>query len=171
MDALACSTCKEVKTIINFTENKSKARGFHYSCKKCMAHKAAIRRRTKPLNEEQKERARIRSSEWRENNPARNKKIKADWRQRNLQVKNAANARRRAAKLNATPNWLTEEDLKQIKYLYGLARDAKILTGDDYHVDHIVPLKGKDVCGLHVPWNLQVLPASKNLSKGNRHEN
>ena len=171
MDTLVCSTCKETKPVSDFTENKSKARRFHYSCKKCMAHKAMLRRRSKPLKEEQKEMARIRSSEWRKNNSSRNKQIKKDWRLRNSDVKNAANARRRASKLNATPDWLTEEDLTQIKYLYEIARDAKILTGEDYHVDHIVPLKGNDVCGLHVPWNLQVLPAAKNLSKGNRHEN
>tara|TARA_R100000541_G_C1879440_1_gene82084 strand:+ start:444 stop:905 length:462 start_codon:yes stop_codon:yes gene_type:complete len=57
---------------------------------------------------------------------------------------------------------------EEIKNFYWLARDLKAVTGEEYHVDHIVPINGKNVCGLHVPWNLQVLPADINMSKGNR---
>lgn len=77
-------------------------------------------------------------------------------------------AKRRAAKLKALPKWLTKEELEQIKELYEIARMFKIYTGQEYHVDHIVPLQGKNVCGLHVPWNLQVILATDNLSKSNK---
>jgi hypothetical protein len=78
-------------------------------------------------------------------------------------------ARRRAAKLNAIPPWLTKDHFDEIKDFYIAAKMFKIYTGQDYHVDHIVPLQGKDVCGLHVPWNLQILTAQENLSKSNKH--
>jgi len=68
----------------------------------------------------------------------------------------------------ATPKWLTPEHKQQIVAIYEHMRDCRYITGEEYHVDHIVPLRGKNVCGLHVPWNLQVLPAWVNLSKSNR---
>lgn len=67
----------------------------------------------------------------------------------------------------ATPKWLTKEQKQQIVDIYDHMRDCRATTGEDYHVDHIVPLRGENVCGLHVPWNLQVLPAHVNMSKSN----
>lgn len=70
----------------------------------------------------------------------------------------------------ASPSWLTEEQMGQIKEIYILAKDCSVTSGEIYEVDHIVPLKGKNVCGLHVPWNLQVLPKDLNRAKSNRHD-
>lgn len=70
-------------------------------------------------------------------------------------------------KLNRVPKWLTSDHIDQMKDKYSLAREVQILTGDTYNVDHIVPIKGKTVCGLHVPWNLQVLPFDVNVMKSN----
>jgi 5-methylcytosine-specific restriction endonuclease McrA len=66
------------------------------------------------------------------------------------------------------PKWLTFEQRREIELIYEHARECEALTGDQYVVDHIVPLKGDNVCGLHVPWNLQVLPSDVNDSKGNK---
>jgi hypothetical protein len=63
---------------------------------------------------------------------------------------------------------LTEEQKSEIQNFYWLAQDLKRITGEDYHVDHIIPLKGENVSGLHVPWNLQVLPSDINLFKSNK---
>lgn len=61
----------------------------------------------------------------------------------------------------ATPSWLTIDDKMAIRDMYRNCPDG-------YHVDHIMPLKGQHLSGLHVPWNLQWLPAQENLSKGNK---
>jgi hypothetical protein len=79
-------------------------------------------------------------------------------------------AERRAAKLQATPVWLDSPQQQEIAEKYWLAKDVSLVSGCEYHVDHIVPLKGKDICGLHVPWNLQVLPADLNLQKSNKYK-
>jgi hypothetical protein len=90
------------------------------------------------------------------------------WQKENKHICNAINSKRRAVKLSATPPWLTTEDFKKIEEFYELAQAASEVFEIKCHVDHIVPLQGIDVCGLHVPWNLQVLTAFDNISKGNR---
>lgn len=82
--------------------------------------------------------------------------------------KAARQSKRRASKIEATPSWLDKNHHEQIENFYWLARDLNVVTGETYHVDHIIPLKGENVCGLHVPWNLQVLPSDLNLQKSNR---
>jgi hypothetical protein len=81
---------------------------------------------------------------------------------------NALKAKYRAAKLCATPVWLTPEQHKQILEFYTEAKRLEQETCTKHHVDHIVPLQGLSVCGLHVPWNLQILTAKENVRKSNK---
>jgi hypothetical protein len=82
---------------------------------------------------------------------------------------NAKQTQRRAFKLNRTPSWLTKEDLAEIKDIYRMANRRTRVEGIQYHVDHIIPLKGKNISGLHVLSNLQILRARDNIVKGNRY--
>lgn len=67
-----------------------------------------------------------------------------------------------------TPKWLSVKQLQEIQDWYTIRRQMTYLYGETCHVDHIVPLRGRDVSGLHVPWNMQILTAVDNLSKSNR---
>jgi hypothetical protein len=81
----------------------------------------------------------------------------------------ANDAKRRAAKLQRTPPWLDIVQNAEIEFTYEYCAALRSI-GLNYHVDHIVPLQGKTVSGLHVPWNLQVIPADENIRKANRFE-
>lgn len=92
----------------------------------------------------------------------------SEWSKSNRPKRNSYWSKYKAQKLKATPPWLTEDHISQMQDMYWLAKDCESVSGQKYHVDHIVPLQGENVCGLHVPWNLQVIPAELNLSKGNK---
>lgn len=101
--------------------------------------------------------ARERVDKWRINNPEKHRRKVARAAFNNRATVNAKNARRRASKLNATPVWV---DIKRLRAIYNNCPKG-------YQVDHIIPLQGETVCGLHVPWNLQYLTPSENCSKSN----
>ena len=69
---------------------------------------------------------------------------------------------------DATPKWLTDTQKMEIRLKYRLAIELSRATGERHAVDHIIPLHGESVCGLLVPWNLQVLTQKDNLAKYNR---
>jgi hypothetical protein len=105
---------------------------------------------------------------WQQANKDKVKAIKKAWEKANPGKMNALWAKRKAQKLKATPPWLTDDHLAEIQEWYTIAKDLQWLSEEPLQVDHIVPLQGKHVCGLHVPWNLQILPKSENISKGNK---
>ena len=84
------------------------------------------------------------------------------YREEHKAERNAHKARRRAIKIKATPKWLTKDHYKQMLRWYERAIELGLT------VDHIIPLNSSVVCGLHVPWNMQLLTASENSSKGNK---
>ena len=90
------------------------------------------------------------------------------YREANKGKINALTAFRYTAKLQRTLSWLTEEEKQRIKCYYSLAAMRNRTDDKTWDVDHIVPLRGTGVSGLHVPWNLQVIPRIDNIKKGNK---
>ncbi len=168
-----CSKCKEEKSFDEFHIDKTKKDGHRTSCKACI----------KKYSLENKDRSRKRYIEnktiileykkyygkiYRDSNKILISKRLKKYRENNKSKFSSYTAKRRASKLQATPKWLTVEDLRNIQELYEIAQAFKLYTGQDYHIDHIIPLQGETVCGLHVPWNLQILEASENIRKSNK---
>lgn len=106
-------------------------------------------------------------AEWRANNRARHRAMVARWKQLNKARVMESVRFRQAQKQRASPAWLTAEDREQMVTLYECAI-ACTRAGFPTEVDHTVPLLGKLVSGLHVPWNLQLLSTPANRAKSNK---
>lgn len=179
-----CPSCEATKPLTEFGANRARRDGLNAYCRGCFREKqrATMRRviardpqawaakmaakRADPAYrqaERERERAANNSDRYRER---KRLYMKENWRKyRKPETAAAVKARYRARLLHATPTWA---DHKAIVSFYAEARRVSLQTGVKHHVDHIVPLQGRNVCGLHVPWNLQVLTGSANQSKGNR---
>ena len=118
-----------------------------------------------------RDKVRANTKKWYEANLDRAAEISREWVRRNPHLHAAKVARRRAAEHQPMPPWLTADIHARIAAIYAEARRMADETGVPHDVDHIVPLKGKTVCGLHVPWNLRPLPASTNRRKATSLEN
>lgn len=121
-------------------------------CRECLK----IYRKTSHVLERQA--VRLRAA--RANNPIKYREYSNRWKKSHPEYSAAA----REAIARALPSWLSCDHLMDIRNIYLQARGL----GPNYHVDHIVPLRGKNVSGLHVPWNLRIIRASDNLKKGNK---
>ena len=95
---------------------------------------------------------------------------KAAWAKKNAGRVLAWTRQRQLAKLQRTPAWLTVDDYWLMEQAYELAQLRTRVFGFPWHVDHVLPLRGEHVSGLHVPTNLRVIPGAENSRKGNRVE-
>ena len=96
------------------------------------------------------------------------RRLRAEYKARNVDAVRVDTSMRKRRHRAATPEWLTAEERAVMRGLYTHARALSKLTGVSYVVDHIVPLQGAAVCGLHVPWNLQVITREENARKSNK---
>ena len=168
---LICSRCKVEKSATDFHKSSQRKTGRQSYCKACEAV-VKLRRYHEKVKSDQS---------------AKEKKAEYDRMRRDLnrekitaydKIRNGSDHRRalkrgrvRARKAGigfATPKWLSSDHRQAMKAIYRLSAKWQKTFGMEYHVDHIVPLRGKNVCGLHVPWNLQILEKSLNKAKSNQ---
>lgn len=119
----------------------------------------------KKKKEKSPEKVRLQNTIQRERHRENIREISRRWAANNPAKKHASVVARRAAMLSAIPPWVDKSALVTI---YEHCRKITHETGVQHHVDHIIPLRSKIVCGLHVPWNLQVIPAIENARKSNK---
>lgn len=155
-----CPKCQIVKDIEEFSIDASRKGGRQCYCRDCQSK---IYESKKAIAKEQRKKRYLENKE-------REKQKMRSYYDSNKSEYYARNAIRRSIRLSASPSWLTQEDKEAMAILYAHSQYLTETTGEPWHVDHIVPLQGKTVCGLHVPWNLQVITAKENLAKNNRFE-
>jgi hypothetical protein len=186
-----CNRCGETKELELFSKASSCRDGHRNYCKTCHSKYKHSWYKANQLYHY------IKCKDWNKRNPEKGKEYKAKYNQKpeskilakqyrylhkthiantkstwlksNRWKATATGARYKAAKLQRTPIWVDEDDLWLVKEAYDLAEKRSIMTNISWHVDHIIPLQGKIVSGLHVIANLQVIPAKLNISKGNRY--
>lgn len=181
-----CSACKVSKPMDSFATSRSTADGKAYKCRACCKlykdgrkeWNAVLRRASYEKNKEAEKASSL--AYYRSNRESRIAKHRAymqatadqqrQWREDNKHLSQANVRRYREALRQRVPIWMTEKQLLLINGLYELAAQIREETGEMYHVDHIYPLRGEKVSGLHVFENLQIILGSENASKGNSYE-
>lgn len=157
-----CTLCKEEKKLTEFKKNAKCRDGVTGSCKVCVNSYLKSWRDANP-DHSKGNRSEV-GKKYYNSNKDKILLYSAEHRKANLHKYAFYAMKRHNLKLKATPPWLSETQYLEIAAFYEIAK----WYDEPMHVDHIVPLQGKNVCGLHVPWNLQLLPALENISKGNR---
>lgn len=168
--------CKQInpQLLENFNGDKNRKNGLTPWCKSCFkyyrdTHKSQRAEYHKIYRKNNEETLTQYLRNWHEKNKEEvNKKTKVYgkiYRKLNPGKDNARCRKRQSAKLQRTPNWLTKEQIKEIEENYILAKELRWLSEEPLEVDHIIPLQGKNISGLHVPWNLRIVPRNINRTK------
>ncbi|CAB4124572.1 hypothetical protein UFOVP53_12 [uncultured Caudovirales phage] len=170
-----CSKCKENKQLNEFNKDCGTKDGLKCSCRVCCKIEG------KRVYSDNLEKYRLRSctkyktnpnynKNWKKANPDKVKKSYRIYSDNNPGKIRAKKSKRRAIKLNALPNNLSQVDIDKMKDIYVLAKELEKQDNIKRYVHHIVPLQefnNLGIFGLHVPWNLEILTKEEHLK---RHE-
>lgn len=157
-----CNSCNNVLCISSFNKDKNTWSQLHVLCKNCHKEK------TKKYNNANPEKVAYTQSRYKQINREKFVTYNRSYRLAHLAEDAARSMKRYTSKKQAAPMWLTKDQYLQILDFYKLAKELTLATGIAHQVDHIVPIQGNNVCGLHVPWNLQVITALENRKKSNK---
>jgi hypothetical protein len=167
MSEKVCACCKQTKLVTEFNKDRQKKDGLMSYCKACNSVKtASFYSKTKQTSRSYKKRGGLSVNEyaavWRQENKEKYQSYIKKWQSKNRHKLREKNMRRYVRQTQQTPTWLNKGHKAEIEGFYLF---CQIFKG--YQVDHIVPIRGKQVSGMHVPWNLQVLTAEQNRAKSN----
>lgn len=173
-----CKECRKAVSDSYYRQNKSKivegAREYAEANKEKIAATKRIRyererdsilAKQKAYAKENAEKIAKAHADWHAKNPSKRKQYNRAWIDRNKTHFQSLTAKYRASKYSATPAWAEHA---VIGFFYATRAYISEETGEMWHVDHVLPLQGKEVCGLHTHTNLRVVPAIVNLRKGNK---
>lgn len=172
-----CPKCKETKSFDLFNKNKKNKDGLQSYCVVCQKeiqakyrqdNREKVKEYNKRYSKINKEKFDKYYLKYRTKNKETVLKNQSKYKKNNKGKVNARTAARHAAKMQRTPKWLTSDEKWLIQEIYELASLRTKLTGVQWHVDHVVPMQGTTVSGLHCPENLQVIPSIANVSKNNK---
>lgn len=158
-----CPKCTRTLDLSGFYKNKSRVDGLQGYCKECK------KKRDRQYDAEHREEVNKYAREQRSRSKNYLSHLKK-YREKSKPIRAKIQMKRKTSKLQRMPKWLTEFDLLKIKCYYQVAAMYSKESGFDWHVDHVIPLQGKNVSGLHVPSNLQIIPAIENMRKNNHYE-
>lgn len=166
----ACTKCQAVKPIGEYNVRKASPDGLMQKCRDCCKTYATAYRADNPdvhkeYYAENKEKRGEDFRKWREENAERRAEYMLNWSRENSASRREQYMRWQATKRKATPKWADRE--KMIEF-YRKAEHLTRETGVPHEVDHIYPLQGKEVCGLHCEANLNVITQFENIQKLNR---
>lgn len=180
-----CPKCDKSKDISEFGRNARRYDGLTSYCKICISeyrkekgydtserkkeyhleNKEKFNRQSREYYQKNREKCLENKKEYHQKNQEKLARYHKEWRRNNPDKKNASNNKRRASKIQRTPAWM---DGWKVQQYYSMAKKLTESTGIKFVVDHIIPLQGMLVSGLHVENNLQIITEEENGKKYNK---